>query len=132
MDKKTNEARWEFIGVCGVDAGLLMIGDPCYFVGTDRTEARQGTWREFLAKQKGRHQLTYKLGHPGLGVMARTASGDGTCPVFGFKRPGDDRAAAMLVVTGQERELPPAVIETLKRECPEWLEDNWEGFYGDE
>ena len=23
------------IGVCGVDAGMIMVGDPCYFVGTD-------------------------------------------------------------------------------------------------
>lgn len=83
----------ELIGVYGVDAGLVMVGDPCYFWPeepggqTTATESIQ-TWGEVckklrvgLTKNNGM-QLMYKMGHPGLGVIGQTTSGDGEYRVF--------------------------------------------------
>ena len=81
------------IGVVGVDAGLLWLGDPCYIMGEDASEHPVKTWKEFCDKldEKGRYadgldsnyqQWNYKLGHAGLGVTVSTGNGDGEYPVF--------------------------------------------------
>ncbi len=73
------------IGVCAVDAGLLMIGDPCYFIGKDSGAYKQfKSWDDFLKRTKcyeGR-QLNFEHGGSGLGVVARTKYGDGEYPVY--------------------------------------------------
>jgi hypothetical protein len=77
--------KWILLGEAGVDSGALMISDPCYSDWVSK-------WlngKEFSFD----NQLNYPMGHPGLGVQARTAYGDTT------------RAHAMLVITGDE-ELP--------------------------
>tara|TARA_Y100001938_G_C7794259_1_gene284020 strand:+ start:167 stop:562 length:396 start_codon:yes stop_codon:yes gene_type:complete len=118
--------KWEYIGDCGVDAGTLMIGDPCYFIGKDSDANRScdSDWGTFLKKYRDhdseryrlQHQLHYNLGHAGLGVMAGTAHGDGCFPVLGLKADGEDtdRCHAMLVVTGDHDELPKAVKKAMK------------------
>lgn len=81
--------KWEKIGVVGVDAGLVWIGDPCYCVTPDANEHPAKTWKEFCDKilkhgihEKGFQQFNYKLGHPGLGVCVTSGIGDGVYEVF--------------------------------------------------
>ena len=79
--------KWKLLGHCGVDAGMLMVGDPCYFIGKDKDSAqRYKDWGTFLGEQDyGRiNQMAYAKGHSGLGVVASTSYGDGVYPVYGL------------------------------------------------
>lgn len=124
---RTNKKlEWRKLGVCGVDAGILMIGDPCYFIGkgSSAAEKYKNDWGEFI-KQQCRYgkdesdiaQMNFQMGHSGLGVMASTRYGDGCYSVWGLFA-GDedtDRPMAMIVVTEDEdvcSELPPLPVET--------------------
>ena len=74
-------------GVCGVDAGSIWIGDPCYCVTPDAGEHPAETWGEFvniLAEEDfpNTKQFNYKRGHPGVGVYVSSGFGDGTYDVF--------------------------------------------------
>lgn len=103
------EAKWVEIGKVGVDAGMLMIGDPCYFIG-DEAAARHPfpTWDRFIAAQQDRegpdfellHQIEFRPGSTGLGVVAATAHGDGLFTVYALKADKTDRTQALLVITG--------------------------------
>lgn len=73
------------IGVCGVDAGMIMVGDPCYFVGrdsaiNDHCENWDQACNEVFCKPE-----TKDRDHPmdiyGLGVAVATTNGDGCFPV---------------------------------------------------
>lgn len=81
-------AGWETIGICGVDAGALMVGDPCYFFGPDCEAQKKGAWRDVLQEAYaaglspkehylGSAQLAYVRGQPGLAVLL-DVDGDGT------------------------------------------------------
>ncbi len=82
----------KIIGQCGVDAGCLMVGDPCYFVGKDSEVNKTYTnWTDFIKKQfdetpacRAKHQMKYQAGHSGLGVVVNTVHGDGTYDVEGI------------------------------------------------
>ena len=81
------------IGCVGVDAGLLMVGDPCYFwpdKDGEKTEAVESleNWCAVCAalnngpgKNDGA-QLHFQRGHDGLGVIVETTNGDGCYPVY--------------------------------------------------
>ena len=83
----------KLIGQCGVDAGLLMIGDPCYFWGHTEGEKTTGQkslpiWTDVCSllgsgpgKDSGQ-QLLFEKGHTGLGVIVETTHGDGLYPVY--------------------------------------------------
>jgi hypothetical protein len=71
-------SAWEQVGICGVDAGVLMLMDPCYVrdVGFDfDTEVV-----EFMG-EGDTLQLDFPAGHGGKGVVVRTGLGDGVYPV---------------------------------------------------
>ncbi|MFN5251914.1 MAG: hypothetical protein ACK5DE_12795 [Bacteroidota bacterium] len=71
------------IGFVGVDSGLLMIGDPCYFVGQNSdAQKRFADWPKFLSEHPAEHQMKYNRGHDGLGVAFQTTHGDGAYPVY--------------------------------------------------
>ena len=75
----------EQIGVIGVDAGLVMVGDPCYSLHADKLPADFGKdWPDFCDKLEGKDciQLDYDLGQAGLAVVAGGFGGDGVYPVF--------------------------------------------------
>lgn len=106
--------EWRKLGEAGVDAGLLMIADPCYFIPADSDAGKQwkGNWSKFLKDQNmgDDHQMNYHRGHAGLGVVASTAYGDGIFSVFGLFEVGQDkdnqRPLAMMVVTGDIEDIP--------------------------
>lgn len=75
-------------GFCGVDAGMIMIGDPCYG-SSQKNHPSQMEWGEFcdlyteLREDYPKFgQLNYDLGHAGLGVVLDSGYGDGTYPVY--------------------------------------------------
>ena len=117
---KNSNLEWRLLGHVGVDAGVLMVGDPCYFIGPDSTaqKAYPGGWEEFCEKQfagfadnkEDVTQMDFARGHGGLGVVSGTAYGDGSYPVYGLFRVGGVRCLAMTVVTGDDGDivdLPP-------------------------
>jgi hypothetical protein len=98
-------AKWEQVGIAGVDAGLIWIGDPCYCVTPDAGEHPAKTWSEFVGKlredvkdeNRGAKQWNYSMGHPGLGVSISRFGGDGTYPVF-VKRNANGRVLEAKIV----------------------------------
>jgi len=86
------KTKTKIIGYVGVDAGMLMITDPCYLNGWKDTEYNVGEAGEYSYGgackttddpnlQGG--QLKYELGHDGVGVVFRSGLGDGYYPVIG-------------------------------------------------
>jgi len=112
--------EWTYLGTCDVDAGLLMIGDPCYFIGTEEDNTKQMGWGDWISMMEDeeadfrtwrlKSQIPHDLGHPGKGVVAGTVYGDGSYPVYGLYDKTYGRAKAMFVFT--ER-LTPAEIGDL-------------------
>ena len=79
--------QWERVGRCGVDAGLIIIGDPCYFAVPDADHHPAKTWDEFCdrcvpAENEISKQLCFERGYDGLGVVISGFGGDGIYPVF--------------------------------------------------
>ena len=73
------------IGECGVDAGMLMVGDPCYFIGKDATiNSRCESWdqacREVFCKDGVDRDTPMDVYD--LGVAISTTYGDGSYPVY--------------------------------------------------
>lgn len=81
-------SEWEKVGVAGVDAGLIWIGDPCYVLGADLSEhPYMGDWIKFCdaleaAPNRDVVQHNYAIGHAGIGVSVSSGYGDGCYPVF--------------------------------------------------
>jgi hypothetical protein len=76
------------IGDVAVDAGLMLVGDPSYYVGkgSEVNKAFRG-WDQFLAQQRllgdaPAAEMKFSKGHAGLGVVVATAHGDGMYPVY--------------------------------------------------
>ena len=76
------ESAFQEVGIIGVDAGLCMVGDPCYIKSEDHPAH---DWSKFCSMIAGQyptvHQLNYAAGHEGLGVVVSTGYGDGCYPV---------------------------------------------------
>ena len=86
------KTKTKTIGYVAVDAGMLLITDPCYLSGWKDTEHYVGEVGEYsyggackttddLNLQGG--QLKYERGHDGIGVVFRSGLGDGYYPVIG-------------------------------------------------
>ena len=97
------------IGVAGVDSGLLMIGDPCYFIGPEsNAQKRFKNWGGFLSEHtkpsKINTQMKYALGHDGLGVAFNTTHGDGNYPVYVQENEHGRPRFAIVVMDGSDIE----------------------------
>lgn len=89
----------KLLGKVGVDSGLIWIGDPCYILA-DKKRGKSPedsiSYSELLDlldnSEPLRHcSVPYPLGHEGLGVCSTTYEGDGTYPVYGYFRNGENR-----------------------------------------
>lgn len=99
----------EKVGTVYVDAGCVMVGDPCYTQGTDATDHVE-SWDEFLRETwpnvfGGFGQINHAaqmedavnaLGKPGLGIVVSSGYGDGEYPVYVTRKNG--RIASLTVV----------------------------------
>lgn len=80
----------KLLGHVGVDAGMLMIGDPCYFIGKDSTVNTKvfPTWADACNKlfcaDGVDHKKPYLIRSTCgalLGIAVSTTHGDGSYPV---------------------------------------------------
>ena len=79
------------LGVVGVDSGQLIVCDPCYI---SEDSIKDVLSYDTICSTK--HQLNYRLGHAGLGVVFSSGFGDGIYGVYGlFNKEG--RVASVLV-----------------------------------
>lgn len=108
---------WTKIGVVGVDAGLIWLGDPCYILHKDADRAYEAigkSWREFcdkLSDTAHATQFDYDAGHPGLGVCVNSGLGDGQYNVEAriVDVPGwGKRVAEVRIVFIDEKEMAPS------------------------
>jgi len=74
---KEKKEKWKKVGVVGVDSGTLHIGDPAY---SEELNYEKDVIKGMENKQI--HQLKFKLGHKGRGVITETGLGDGVYPVY--------------------------------------------------
>lgn len=83
---------WHYVGHIDVDAGLVMVGDPCYASvdGKDDPTKRHPIhdWRKFCDLIHAGEQypttlsLKHALGHTGAGVVVSSGEGDGSYDVY--------------------------------------------------
>jgi hypothetical protein len=69
--------KWVDAGTINVDAGLVVIADPCRFTGT---ESLTGSWPGFV-ERAGIRGAKHMANIDGLAVVAATYHGDGLYPV---------------------------------------------------
>ncbi len=75
------------LGYVGVDAGVLMVGDPCYFIGEDAIiDEKCKTWKqacdEVFLTGDALNNADKPLDVYGLGIAIHTTHGDGEYPVY--------------------------------------------------
>lgn len=102
---RPRKSKWERVGVVGVDAGLVWLGDPCYILHTKKPEAIGKDWGDFarsLDRGADAQQMNYDKGHPGLGVVVTSGYGDGTYPVEVRRLADGTIAEARIVFVGEE------------------------------
>jgi len=106
--KLKDSDEWQKIGVIGVDAGLCLLGDPCYILpqklelpdgedlskgGLDYREMLNAMYKHTYAEEDDEsgflhmhshqaHSFNYALGHEGKGICVSSGFGDGTYDVF--------------------------------------------------
>lgn len=87
------------VGEIGVDAGFVMVGDPCY-VTMDGDEGKNHpvqNWPRFCKNlREDVTQLNYRHGHAGLGVVVSSGYGDGMYPVY-IQKNKEGRVAKLVV-----------------------------------
>ena len=77
----------KIIGVVGVDAGLVLIGDPGYLIHTEPESTLGKDWEKFCnlltdEEKPTIKQFNFPLGNPGLAVVVSSGFGDGVYPVY--------------------------------------------------
>jgi hypothetical protein len=85
------------VGMCAVDAGLVMIGDPCYSHCNSVWPYKD--WQAFCAdieKLDAAKQIKFKAGHSGFGVVIGNFGGDGSYPVF-VEKDKDGRVVGAMI-----------------------------------
>lgn len=95
-------AKRVLIGYAAADSGLMMIGDPGYYIGKGNDASQKyKSWEAFLKTQNilngpVNHQMNFKGGYEGLGVVSQTYAGDGTFPVYA-KKDAEGRTMELII-----------------------------------
>ena len=90
-EKVIGDRKYVKLGVVGVDSGQLMVCDPCYI--------SEDSIKDILSYDTicaTEHQLNYRLGHAGLGVVFPSGFGDGLYAVYGSSNK-EGRIASVLI-----------------------------------
>lgn len=74
--------KWQEAGVVSVDAGLILLGDPCYWMNKEDYEKEILSSQSFAELEKQTRQIKHKKGHIGRGVLVSSGYGDGVYPVY--------------------------------------------------
>lgn len=101
MKRKIEELTdYEQVGVVGVDAGCVHLGDPCYFI-------KGAEWNDYLNNhlfkrdENGAYKrvvsIPYEMGHEGKAVVVSSGYGDGSYPVF-VRKNKEGRIAEVKIV----------------------------------
>jgi len=77
----------QLVGRIGIDAGMCIVGDPCYVRtfdddSTGETLPLDGTWDEFLKRLPEEFRENGGAASVGYAVIASTGHGDGLYPVY--------------------------------------------------
>jgi hypothetical protein len=71
------------LGMVDVDAGMLMVGDPCYFIGKDASiNERCANWHTACEEVFAEEYRDTPMDVYGLGIAIGTTNGDGSYPVY--------------------------------------------------
>jgi len=77
------EEKNEIVGQVSVDAGIVMVGDPCYYLHGKNPDQFGSTWTKFcsiLDKKQLDKKMAVELGQQDA-VVVRAGYGDGVYPV---------------------------------------------------
>lgn len=97
--------NWIRVGQIGVDAGLCMVGDPCYHL-QEESSVRQKfgkDWKDFC-KLLGDEFPTAKQIGRNLAVVVDTGFGDGVYDVFVQRKGGRTAAVKVVFIEDDEEE----------------------------
>jgi len=95
----------EKIAELPVDAGCMIVGDPCYFMTADNTDHFKGTWYEFcdqvlrkmeVGPNKGTTTYQAEGSNMPAAAIVQTGYGDGSYPVY-IERNKDGRVIKLIV-----------------------------------
>lgn len=91
---------WEEIGSVYVDAGIVMIGDPCYTLSDNASHRNDiaKSWDKFCKAIKD--DLSEPFG-PGTAIVIPSGYGDGEYPVY-VKKDSVGRIMKVMVDFGDE------------------------------
>lgn len=73
------------IGQISVDSGLVMIGDPCYVIHTDKPKEQLGkNWEEFckIIGDKDVTNFSHRQQDGEMATVLYTPWGDGVYPIY--------------------------------------------------
>ena len=79
------ENKWKQIGTCGVDSGLIMLGDPCYSLHRISPYEEFGeTWESFcdILDERDINTKNFINIGEGIAMIVNTLYGDGEYPVY--------------------------------------------------
>lgn len=102
----TKKLTWERVGSIGVDAGLCWIGDPCYVVSKDATDAWED-WDSFCSELFSKQKITgdASIGDFGTtGVAVSTGYGDGMYDVFVRRTPNGRIKEAKIIFIDEDED----------------------------
>lgn len=69
----------KYLGFVSVDSGMLMVADPCYWIGDNGLK-----WNDYCEEvgEDASHTFKHKRGHDGKGIMVGNFGGDGCYSVY--------------------------------------------------
>jgi hypothetical protein len=109
VQEMPKQGHWELVGEVGVDAGQIVICDPCYIYGSDnviKDEVGGSEWEHWHQHLKDSgyfepERRTLQIGQF-LAVVSSSGFGDGVYPVMVRRTRGGDIAELKVVFIGDE------------------------------
>lgn len=76
--------KLEEVGMIDVDAGIVQIGDPCYWYGKGHDFTYEVGWTNYCNLLTGEkvHIIRHDHGREGRAITVQSGYGDGSYPVY--------------------------------------------------